>query len=138
MASTQQTHSARTGTGVAESDSHLAAIWNRQELMERLDNDQDFLRELLGIFRIDSVANLQNAKSAMEGGDMPGLMRSAHTLKGMLRNLSMNHAAEIAHVLEIQAREEKGEEAAASLVQLADALAELAPQVDVQLSEVKV
>jgi HPt (histidine-containing phosphotransfer) domain-containing protein len=136
MASTQQKQSATNG-GV-ENQLHSAASWNRQELMERLDNDQEFLRELLGIFRIDSVANLQNAKNAMEGGDMPGLMRAAHTMKGMCRNLSMNRAAEIAHALEIAAREEKSEQAEAFLVKLATALAELVPEVDAQLPEVKV
>jgi hypothetical protein len=61
-----------------------------QKLLERLDNDHAFLNELLIIFRQDSVNGLHDAKNALAGNDLPGLAGSAHTLKGMMRNLLMN------------------------------------------------
>jgi HPt (histidine-containing phosphotransfer) domain-containing protein len=138
MGSTQQNVSAPARDAANEAHSLHATNWNRQELLERVDNDQEFLCELLQIFRTDSVANLQNAKAAMQGGDLPGLMRAAHTLKGMLRNLAMNHAAEVAHELETYAREAKNEQAEVSFMQLASALADLLPEVDAQLAEAQV
>jgi HPt (histidine-containing phosphotransfer) domain-containing protein len=68
---------------------------------------------------------------------LPGLMRAAHTMKGMLRNLSMNRAGEIAYAVETAAREKEAEQAEASLAQLELAFAELLPEVDAQLAEVK-
>ena len=68
---------------------------------------------------------------------MGELARAAHTLKGMLRNLFMNRAAESAANLESAARQGKREESEVLLVQLDQALAELLPKVDAQLAEVK-
>ena len=64
-------------------------------------------------------------------------MRAAHTMKGMLRNLSMNRAAETAFALEITSRQGKSIEAEALLSQLEQAVAELLPKVEAQLAEVK-
>ena len=111
--------------------------WNIKELLQRLDEDEEFLCELLRIFREDSQANLQKARLAMAAGDLPGLMRIAHTLKGMLKNLSMNRAAERAFALETASRQGKGKEVEEFLRQLEQAVAELLPEVDAQLAEAK-
>jgi HPt (histidine-containing phosphotransfer) domain-containing protein len=111
--------------------------WNIKELLHRLDEDQEFLCDLLRIFRDDSQANLQKARAALADGDLPGLMRHAHTLKGMLRNLSMNRAGEEAFALESASRQGKGKEAEEILAHLEQAVAELLPEVDAQLAEVK-
>jgi HPt (histidine-containing phosphotransfer) domain-containing protein len=108
--------------------------WNLAELLERLDNDHDFLRELLAIFREDSRINLQKARAALQARDLPELTRAAHTMKGMLRNLSMDCAAEIAYALESSAREEQYEIAQASFARLEEALTALVPEVEAQLA----
>ena len=108
--------------------------WNLAELLERLDNDQDFLRELLTIFRDDSRSNLQKARAALQARDLPELTRAAHTMKGMLKNLSMDCAAEIAYALETSAREEQYEIAQASFARLEEALTTLVPEVEAQLA----
>jgi HPt (histidine-containing phosphotransfer) domain-containing protein len=74
--------------------------WDLKELLERLDGDQGFLRELLAIFREDYRACLPKAHRAMAESDLSELSRVAHTIKGMLRNLSMNSAAQTAAALE--------------------------------------
>ena len=81
--------------------------WNITELLGRLDDDREFLRDLLQVFREDSRNNLQKARVALAERDLAGLARAAHTLKGMLRNLLMNRAAEIAGDLENASRAEK-------------------------------
>src|SRR5260370_19541651 len=75
------------------------AVWDLKELMDRLDGDEDFLRELLVIFRQDARMNLEKSRKAMAGLDFESLTRTAHTLKGVLRNLSMGAAAETAGAL---------------------------------------
>ena len=58
--------------------------WNLNELLVRLDGDQEFLRELLDIFRQDGRANLEKARRQKAQCDFYGLSRTAHMLKGML------------------------------------------------------
>lgn len=111
--------------------------WNIRELLERVDEDQEFFCELLRIFQEDSRTNLRKAMAAQGAGDLPELMRAAHTLKGMLRNLSMNRAAEAAYALEKASREGKRMEAEKFLAQLEQALSELLPEVDAQLAEMR-
>jgi PAS domain S-box-containing protein len=111
--------------------------WDIKELLDRLEDDREFLGELLRMFRDDSRINLQKAKTALAEGDLAGLARAAHTLKGMLRNLSMNRAAETAANLENASRQEKGDEAEVLLKQLEQGLAELLPEVDAHLAEVE-
>jgi len=113
------------------------AEWNLEELMERLGGDQEFLRELLVIFRQDVRANLDKARAALQHSDWEGLSRSAHTLKGMLKNLAMGAAAETAANLEKVARAGEPRKSGELLAQLANELEEILPEVKAQLAEVK-
>ena len=110
--------------------------WNVKELLARLEGDQDFFRELLQIFRDDSQANLLKAREALAREDLAELSRAGHTLKGMLRNLSMNAAAETAAALEMAARLGARGEAEALLEQLEHSLAGILPEVEAHLAEV--
>lgn len=111
--------------------------WNLDELMERLDGDQEFLRELLEMFRQDGRSNLEKARSQMAQHDLPGLSRTAHTLKGTLKNLAMGAAAEAAAALEKSAGAGLAEQSEELLVRLENELARVAPQVEAQLAGVK-
>jgi two-component system, sensor histidine kinase and response regulator len=111
--------------------------WNIEELLVRLDDDRAFLCDLLRVYREDSQVNMQKAKAALAKGDLAELTRAAHTLKGMLRNLAMNGAAEAAGELENVSRQENSKQAEKLLSQLEQSLAELLPEVDAQLAEVK-
>jgi len=113
------------------------ANWNVQELLVRLDNDRTFLCELVSVYRQDSQAALQSAKAAMEREDLVTLGRSAHTMKGMMRNLLMDRAGQAASDLETSARKGLLRDAQNHLVELEHAMAELAPEVDALLVEVK-
>jgi two-component system, sensor histidine kinase and response regulator len=107
--------------------------WDLTDLLERLEGDHEFLRELLLMFRRDCRSSLQRAQRAMADGDFPELSRAAHTIKGMLRNLSMNSCAEAAVGLEKSAQSADESEAAEFLASLESALAEILPRVDAQL-----
>jgi HPt (histidine-containing phosphotransfer) domain-containing protein len=75
-------------------------VWNVAELLERVDNDQDLLRELLIIFKEDFPQSFQSLKSAVIAGDMKSSSRLSHTLKGMLSSLGATRAAAAASQLE--------------------------------------
>ena len=113
------------------------ANWNIAELLERVEGDHEFLRELLSVFRQDSQSNLVKAKAQLVEHDLPGVSRTAHTLKGMLRNLSMERAAGAARQLEAAAQEGKHAQGVAFLEELERGLEEVQPQVDAQLTEVQ-
>jgi len=120
---------------VAEKPRHTD--WDLNDLMERLGGDQEFLRELLVIFRQDVQMNLEKSRAAMEKRDLEGLSRAAHTIKGMLKNLSMGTAAESAAALEQAARENLTEKSEELLLRLSNELEAILPEVESQLAEVK-
>jgi len=112
--------------------------WDVQELLERLEQDRIFLIELLTIFRQDSDKSMTDARTQLANHDLPNLERTAHTLKGMMRNLVMHRAAAAASDLESAARERNLQRATTALQQLDLAMQQLLPEVEAQLAEVKV
>ena len=76
--------------------------WDLNALMERLEGDREFLRELLTIFQQDVRSNLEKSQTALAGDRLIELSRAAHTLKGMLKNLSMGDAAQTAAALTLR------------------------------------
>jgi len=94
-----------------------ATAWHVRELLERVDNDTEFFCDLLRMFREDARTGLEKAGLGLAEGNMAELSRAAHALKGMLRNLAMNQAAEAAYALEKAPREERREEVAELLHQ---------------------
>ena len=111
--------------------------WDLKELMERLGGDQEFLRELLVMFREDVRMNLEKSRKEMAERDYEGLSRTAHTMKGMLGNLSMGAAAETAAALEKTSRENQQDDSKELLEKLVKELDGILPEVEAQLAEVK-
>jgi len=111
--------------------------WDLKELMERLGGDEEFLRELLVMFREDARMNLEKSRKAMAERDYELLMRTAHTLKGMLRNLSMGAAAESAAALEVAARETQAGDSKELLEKLGKELEGILPEVEAHLAGVR-
>jgi HPt (histidine-containing phosphotransfer) domain-containing protein len=111
--------------------------WDLKELLERLDGDEGFLCELLVIFREDTRLNLEKSRKAMAERDFEMLARAAHTLKGMLRNLSMGAAAETAASLETASREDRGSDSKELLEKLEKELEGILPEVEAQLAGVR-
>jgi two-component system sensor histidine kinase/response regulator len=75
-------------------------VWNLAELLDRVDNDQELLRELLNIFKEDFPQTTRSLKSAVEAEDLKNSSRLSHTLKGMLSSLGATRAAAAAARLE--------------------------------------
>jgi hypothetical protein len=94
-----------------QNNSPLAeAVWNQAALRERVDHDEELLRELLAIFNEDFPRMTKSLEAAVAGGDLKSTGTLSHTLKGMLLNLGGERAAAAAAKLESLAR--TGEEAA--------------------------
>ena len=83
---------------------------NQSELMARIDNDSELLRELVDIFREDFPRYVENLRCAVREEDMQRTAEAAHSLKGMLANFAATAAAQAAAEIEQIAR--RGEQAA--------------------------
>jgi two-component system sensor histidine kinase/response regulator len=81
-------------------ESYSEPVWNLAELMERVDNDQELLRELLNIFKDDFPLTMRSLQSAVIAEDLKNSSRLSHTLKGMLSSLGATAAAAAATKLE--------------------------------------
>jgi two-component system, sensor histidine kinase and response regulator len=118
-------------------DSHSDPAWNLAELLERVDNDQELLRDLLNIFKEDFPLSMRSLESAVAAEDLKNSAMLAHTLKGMLSSLGGVRTAAAAARLEVIAS--AGE--TASLKGALDALkceaASLLPELEAYMAEVR-
>ena len=73
---------------------------NLPELLTRVDNDHELLRDLLGIFKKQFPRLLQSLHQAVVREDMKLVEAAGHTLRGMLANLEATRAAASAARLE--------------------------------------
>jgi len=74
--------------------------WSKSDVLERLGDDEDLLRELCGIFLHESAKLLQKLRQAILEGDPGAVMRAAHSLKGEVSDLSAPAATRAARRLE--------------------------------------
>jgi PAS domain S-box-containing protein len=65
-----------------------------------VDGDRELLGEIVAAFLIEGPSLLRDIRDALAAGDATGLRRGAHTLKGALRTLGLESAAELAAELE--------------------------------------
>jgi HPt (histidine-containing phosphotransfer) domain-containing protein len=78
----------------------LHLIFDCGELFERVDNDCELLRDIIGIFKQEFPRLLQTLEDAVQAQDTKRVAIVAHTLKGMLSNLAASQAAATAARLE--------------------------------------
>jgi HPt (histidine-containing phosphotransfer) domain-containing protein len=101
------------------------------ELLTRVDNDLELLRDLVAIFQEDFPRHLDTLRGAVAANDLREVKVASHTLKGMLANLAVSRAATAAAQLEQVA-------AAGSTESVGSALAEFEREVDGLLVEMQV
>lgn len=87
---------------------------DREELLNRVEHDEELAREILGIFQTDSAANRDSLRVAVESRNADEVRSLAHGFKGMLANLSANSASASAGSLETLGKEGKANEFAAA------------------------
>jgi len=70
----------------------LSLIFDRGELLERVENDCELLGDLIKIFKQDFPSHLLVLREAVKARDVKRVADAAHTLKGMLANLAATQA----------------------------------------------
>jgi HPt (histidine-containing phosphotransfer) domain-containing protein len=107
---------------VQATDHSAELTLNVPELLSRVDNDQELLRELLQLFKDECPRLMQSLEEAVSRQEMKVVETTSHCLKGMLANLSATRAASAASRLEELSR-------AGKLFELKGALADLQSEV---------
>ena len=74
------------------------------DLLSRVENDCELLAELFAMFREELPALQDALHDALEIGDLTKTATAAHTLKGMLANMSIKRGASLAAIIEAGAR----------------------------------
>ena len=85
---------------------------DREELLNRVEHDEELAREILAIFQADSHINREALGAAVAAHNAAEVRSVAHAFKGMLANLSANPASAAAAHLEELAKEGKTDELA--------------------------
>jgi CheY-like chemotaxis protein len=88
------------GSGIKKPAPAEPFIADSSSLLKVFDEDWDFLKEVVEVFIEDYPRLFDNLQQSFEEGDCDTFMRSAHSLKGMLKNFKAETAAEIAFDLE--------------------------------------
>ena len=82
----------------------MSEPFDREALLERVDNDWEFLTELVEMLGGEGRRLIAEVKSAAASADAPAVGRLAHTLKGMIGNFCATSAADAAQSLELKAK----------------------------------
>src|SRR2546426_9029649 len=82
-------------------------IFDREELLARVENDRELLRDLFTIFKEEFPRQLRALREAEDAKDGDRVATAAHTLRGMLSNLAASRAAVAAAPLEQMGRKKE-------------------------------
>lgn len=81
----------------------MSDVLDRAELMERIDNDLEFLGETFGLYKKDCPELVSQMREALSRQDSGALAAAAHTLKGLVSNFAAHTVVEAARKLEVMA-----------------------------------
>ncbi len=118
-----------------ERDSHNLTF-DPGELLARVDNDRELLRDLLMIFKDEFPRHLLALREAVEARDGKRVAAVAHTMKGMLSNLAATQAAATAARLEQMGRQEEASGFPEAFAVFESDAMQLLPQLDACMAEV--
>jgi HPt (histidine-containing phosphotransfer) domain-containing protein len=110
---------------------------NMPELLSRVDNDRELLRDLLSIFKEDFPRHLLGLEEAVASQDLKQITIVSHTLKGMLANLAVARAATAAARLEELAHDGVGEGMQEALAAFELEVQGLLPEMETYMAEVR-
>ena len=74
----------------------MTDVFDKQELLEELDGDREFLEESLEMLDSDAPSLLKQIREAMDRGDADAVSVAAHTIKSMVGNFCAPPAFEAA------------------------------------------
>lgn len=91
---------------------------NRDEALERVDGDDDFLEELLGIYHGEFAKRFDAVEKAIASKNYDVIRENSHGLKGASANLSLPGLQAAASDMEAAGRERSADRAAKALDRL--------------------
>lgn len=91
---------------------------NLADAVDRVGGDEELLVDIAGVYLTEYPTLLEDIGKAVAGGDVAGLLHSAHTLKGSLATIGADQAASVALQLEMMGREAETAGAAETLLRL--------------------
>jgi CheY-like chemotaxis protein len=94
-------------------------------LMKAFDGDRSFLSEIVEVFLSDYPRLMDDLRRANIEGDCDLLLRSAHSLKGMLRNFQADPAAQAAFEIERKAKAQNFDDVQTKIERLTDRITEV-------------
>jgi HPt (histidine-containing phosphotransfer) domain-containing protein len=80
-------------------------IFDKDRIMEQIDNDTELLVEIIDLFIASYPKLVISIKNAINQNDSKSLQRSAHALKGSIGNFASDIVYNIALDLEIMGRD---------------------------------
>ncbi len=101
------------------------AVFDRDDVLARVEGDHALLAELVDIFRTEYPRLLASIRQSVAAGDASCVQEWAHALKGTVGNFGARDASEAAAALEAMGRQGSLADAEAGVGRLADALAAL-------------
>jgi HPt (histidine-containing phosphotransfer) domain-containing protein len=119
-----------------KSEDSLNLTFNQGELLARVDNDREILRELLIIFKEEFPGHLQALREAVDSGDGKLVAVAAHALKGMLLNMAAGQAADAVSRLEQMGRSGEVSKFQEALAAFERNATRLLPHLDACMAEV--
>jgi PAS domain S-box-containing protein len=111
-------------------------IFDHEELLARVENDRELLRDLLTIFKEEFPRQLLVLREAVQARDGKRVTSAAHSLRGMLSNLAATRAAASAARLEQMGRKEEVSGFQEAFAALENDAKKLLPQLDACMAEV--
>ncbi len=88
----------------AENPASQADVFDREDLLDRLEGDAQLLQEISSLFLANSSSQLEDIRAALEEGDLPRLVQTTHAFKGTVSNFAAPRAYAAAKRLEAVAR----------------------------------
>lgn len=84
----------------AEESTSEPPAFDKRGLLDRLDNDLDFAREILNIYLESTPANIKSLKTSLNNSDLQKATREAHAIKGNSYNAGCMAMADTAKKME--------------------------------------
>jgi HPt (histidine-containing phosphotransfer) domain-containing protein len=110
---------------------------NIDELLARVDNDHELLRELVVLFKDDFPRQMSALQRAIAESDLKTTERASHTLKGMFLLLAAARAVAAAAQLEQLGRAQDAAALPSALKLLEDEAALLIPELEAYLAKIE-
>ena len=92
----------------------MTKVFDKEELLDELDGDREFLEESLEMMDVDGPKLLVDIRNAIDASDAEAVSTFAHTLKSMVGNFCARPAHEAALKVEMAGRNSDLAECAAA------------------------